>query len=73
MGKLFKTGWQRKPRDKDGNIVNVAEEDKESTDVKKDDGEVKIQTIVVNGAAAAAAAAKATDAATAATTTSGES
>ncbi len=24
MGKLFKTGWQRKPRGKDGNIVRDA-------------------------------------------------
>lgn len=41
LGKLFKTGWERKPRDKDGNVVRTPR-----TPDKPDEA-LKIQTIKV--------------------------
>lgn len=57
MGKLFKTGWSRKPRDKDGNLLPGA---RSENAVAKEDtakmGEMGMQTVVRNVETAAAAA-----------------
>lgn len=69
LGKLFKTGWQRKPRDSDGKIIPAAKATEKKEEVKKQ-AELKIQTVQVaaNSAkettSAAAAAAPIIDAIT---------
>lgn len=42
MGKLFKTGWERKPRDKDGNLLPEASHNAET----RADDTATIQTVV---------------------------
>lgn len=43
MGSMFKTGWQRKPRDAEGKII------KEPEPVKESHEHVEIKTVAVDG------------------------
>jgi hypothetical protein len=40
LGKTFKTGWKRKPRDKDGKIIPETKEEPKVNAVQAEKGEV---------------------------------
>ena len=60
MGKLFKTGWERRPRDKDGNLLPEASQNMQT----RIDDAATIQTVIRKepaGTDAEVAAAKAAE------------
>lgn len=52
LGKLFRTGWERKPRDKDGKIIK-SRTPTPPTPPKHDEPQVKIQTVTLAATEAA--------------------